>query len=374
MTTQARCDPRAGRPRWWAAPSRPWSGPVRPAACPEESAPRISHSRRSGDLLGHGRCCADAHTHLPDVCHDQLRVGTSCSKCNHGQSDRPTPPDSSRRPAHRPRDGPRGGRGLRTAHGSTARKAKHHANRLTELLGIEHPVMSAGMGGVSYSELAAAVSEAGGLGCLGGVHHGRREDGGRDRRRAPRHRQALRGRPPHRDAGRHDRAGEDDHRRRCVGLRGGARGPDRGRRPLPQPRRGRRQHVRQGRARVRAVDAGCDLVVAQGTEAGGHTGQVATSRWCPRSSTRSATVCRSWPPGASSTVAASPPRWRSAPTDLGGDPLHRDARGAGRPRVQGQAADQSGGSDHRQPRLFGEDDACGAKHSTPTTTTATPRS
>src|SRR3984885_9092754 len=39
--------------------------------------------------------------------------------------------------------------------------------RLTELLGIEHPVMLAGMGGVSYSELAAAVSEAGGFGCLG---------------------------------------------------------------------------------------------------------------------------------------------------------------------------------------------------------------
>src|SRR5580698_7903740 len=39
--------------------------------------------------------------------------------------------------------------------------------RLTELLGIEHPVMLAGMGGVSYSALAAAVSNAGGYGCLG---------------------------------------------------------------------------------------------------------------------------------------------------------------------------------------------------------------
>ena len=34
--------------------------------------------------------------------------------------------------------------------------------RLTELLGIEHPVMLAGMGGVSYHRLAAAVSAAGG--------------------------------------------------------------------------------------------------------------------------------------------------------------------------------------------------------------------
>lgn len=39
--------------------------------------------------------------------------------------------------------------------------------RLTELLGIRHPVMLAGMGGVSYSALVAAVSEAGGLGCMG---------------------------------------------------------------------------------------------------------------------------------------------------------------------------------------------------------------
>jgi enoyl-[acyl-carrier protein] reductase II len=39
--------------------------------------------------------------------------------------------------------------------------------RLTDLLGIEHPVMLAGMGGVSYAELVTAVSEAGGFGCLG---------------------------------------------------------------------------------------------------------------------------------------------------------------------------------------------------------------
>ena len=39
--------------------------------------------------------------------------------------------------------------------------------RLTELLNIEHPIMLAGMGGVSYGQLAAAVSNAGGYGCLG---------------------------------------------------------------------------------------------------------------------------------------------------------------------------------------------------------------
>ena len=39
--------------------------------------------------------------------------------------------------------------------------------RLTDLLRVEHPVMLAGMGGVAYSALAAAVSNAGGYGCLG---------------------------------------------------------------------------------------------------------------------------------------------------------------------------------------------------------------
>jgi NAD(P)H-dependent flavin oxidoreductase YrpB (nitropropane dioxygenase family) len=38
--------------------------------------------------------------------------------------------------------------------------------RITELFGIEYPIVSAGMGGVAMAELAAAVSEAGGLGTI----------------------------------------------------------------------------------------------------------------------------------------------------------------------------------------------------------------
>jgi len=41
---------------------------------------------------------------------------------------------------------------------------------LTELLKIEHPVMLAGMGAVSSHELVAAVSNAGGIGTFGGVN------------------------------------------------------------------------------------------------------------------------------------------------------------------------------------------------------------
>eukprot|EP00451_Oxyrrhis_marina_P002913 CAMPEP_0204266816 /NCGR_PEP_ID=MMETSP0468-20130131/10559_1 /ASSEMBLY_ACC=CAM_ASM_000383 /TAXON_ID=2969 /ORGANISM="Oxyrrhis marina" /LENGTH=350 /DNA_ID=CAMNT_0051241923 /DNA_START=55 /DNA_END=1107 /DNA_ORIENTATION=+ len=40
---------------------------------------------------------------------------------------------------------------------------------LCKLLGIKHPVMLAGMNGVAHSELAAAVTNAGGIGSIGGL-------------------------------------------------------------------------------------------------------------------------------------------------------------------------------------------------------------
>jgi enoyl-[acyl-carrier protein] reductase II len=72
--------------------------------------------------------------------------------------------------------------------------------RLTELLGIEHPVMLAGMGGVSYSELVAAVSEAGGSAASGPSTMSNATMVAEMRRRARGHGQALRCRSPHRHA------------------------------------------------------------------------------------------------------------------------------------------------------------------------------
>jgi nitronate monooxygenase len=40
---------------------------------------------------------------------------------------------------------------------------------LTQMLGIQHPIIQAGMGGVARAELVAAVSNAGALGMLGMV-------------------------------------------------------------------------------------------------------------------------------------------------------------------------------------------------------------
>src|SRR5260370_37015084 len=45
--------------------------------------------------------------------------------------------------------------------------------RIRDLFGIEFPIISAGMGGVALAELAAAVSDAGGLGTLGLAAFGR---------------------------------------------------------------------------------------------------------------------------------------------------------------------------------------------------------
>jgi NAD(P)H-dependent flavin oxidoreductase YrpB (nitropropane dioxygenase family) len=45
---------------------------------------------------------------------------------------------------------------------------------LCDLLGVKRPIMLAGMGGVSYAELAAAVTNAGGYGVLGMAGRGPR--------------------------------------------------------------------------------------------------------------------------------------------------------------------------------------------------------
>ncbi len=74
------------------------------------------------------------------------------------------------------------------------------------MLGIEHPVMLAGMGGVSYHALVAAVSEAGGFGCLGASTMTADEMVDEIRGGAGAHRQAVRRRPAHRDA----RPADDD--------------------------------------------------------------------------------------------------------------------------------------------------------------------
>jgi enoyl-[acyl-carrier protein] reductase II len=154
--------------------------------------------------------------------------------------------------------------------------------RLTELLGIEHPVMCAGMGGVSYHRLVAAVSAAGGIGTLGASTMRPAElaeeiAAVRALTAAPFGVDLLTALPE-----------QVEHGIRHV-IDGGAALFVAG---LGVPRDAVDELHRAGvvvgsmcgkvRHAVAAVESGCDLVVAQGTEAGGHTGTVATMALVPQ--------------------------------------------------------------------------------------------
>ena len=153
---------------------------------------------------------------------------------------------------------------------------------MTELLGIEHPVMLAGMGGVSYSALVSAVSEAGGFGCLGASTMGNAAmvaeiAAVRSATERPFGVDLLTAMP-----------GGMSEQVQLI-IEGGATAFVAGlgvpSEVVEQCHRnnvivvsmcGKVEHA------VRAVEAGCDLVVAQGTEAGGHTGQVASFPLIPQ--------------------------------------------------------------------------------------------
>jgi enoyl-[acyl-carrier protein] reductase II len=147
--------------------------------------------------------------------------------------------------------------------------------RLTDILEIEHPVMLAGMGGVSYADLVAAVSEAGGFGTMGASTMG---DSMVDEIARVRE---LTSKPFGVDL-LTAIPGQVEKQVQAV-IDGGARVFVAG---LGVPRDvvdlchdnnvlvatvcGKVKHA------VAAVAAGCDFVVAQGTEGGGHTGVIGT--------------------------------------------------------------------------------------------------
>ena len=68
--------------------------------------------------------------------------------------------------------------------------------RITEMFGIEHPIIQGGMHFVGFAEMAAAVSNAGGLGIITGLTQRSAGRSGARNRPLPRHdRQAVRGEP-----------------------------------------------------------------------------------------------------------------------------------------------------------------------------------
>ena len=154
--------------------------------------------------------------------------------------------------------------------------------RLTELLEIEYPIMLAGMGGVSYHQLAAAVSNAGGIGTLGAASMSATTMDDEMAKMSeltdkPWGVDLLTAMPG--DMAAQVRRIIDAGARIFVGALGVPReviAMCHDANVLVVNMCGRVQHA------VAAVEAGCDLVVAQGTEAGGHTGKVATMPLVPQ--------------------------------------------------------------------------------------------
>jgi enoyl-[acyl-carrier protein] reductase II len=152
---------------------------------------------------------------------------------------------------------------------------------ICDLLGVDYPILLAGMAGISYSEMTAAVSQAGGFGCLGAA--------GMDRKEMKREIRAVKARTTRPfgvdllTASPRDMTPlveiicAEGARAFVAGLGVPAKVVDlcHGNGVLVINMCGKVSHA------VRAVEAGCDIVVAQGTEAGGHTGQVATMPLVP---------------------------------------------------------------------------------------------
>ena len=148
--------------------------------------------------------------------------------------------------------------------------------KLCDLLGVQHPIMLAGMGGVSYGELVAAVSNAGGYGVLGMA--GRTPDFIRDEMRKVK---SLTDKPfgvdllaasPESLTASVEIIIEEGASSFVAGL--GV--------PMPIMERlkkaGLKVMVVCGAVKhaVKAEQAGCDAVICQGGEGGGHTGLVGT--------------------------------------------------------------------------------------------------
>lgn len=147
---------------------------------------------------------------------------------------------------------------------------------LCDLLGVKHPVMLAGMGGVSYAELCAAVTNAGGYGVLGMAGQG--PDFIREQMRKVR---SLTDGPfgvdllaasPESLTASVDVIIEEGASSFVAGL------------GVPMPimeklkKAGLKVMVVCGAVKhaIKAQEAGCDGVICQGGEGGGHTGLVGT--------------------------------------------------------------------------------------------------
>ncbi len=149
--------------------------------------------------------------------------------------------------------------------------------RLTEMLKIEHPIMLAGMGGVSYAEVCAAMCNAGGYGVLGMAGTSPDFIAGQMKK--------VKELAPGKPFGVDLLAASPESLEESVDviIKGGADSFVAGLGvPMPIMKRlkdaGVKVMVVGGAVKhaIKAEEAGCDAVILQGGEGGGHTGLVGT--------------------------------------------------------------------------------------------------
>jgi enoyl-[acyl-carrier protein] reductase II len=154
--------------------------------------------------------------------------------------------------------------------------------KICEMLGIEHPVILAGMGGVSFSALAAAVSKAGGMGVLGAA--AMEPDFLREEIKTIK---SITDKPfgvdllmplPDLIEAQMEVIYDEKVPVFVSGLGVPKEIIDEGH------KRGMKMLCMIGKVghALRATEAGADVIVAQGTEAGGHTGKIGTLALVPQ--------------------------------------------------------------------------------------------
>lgn len=161
--------------------------------------------------------------------------------------------------------------------------------RLTELLGVETPVMLAGMGGIAGLDLVAAVSNAGGFGTWGSAIDVVNHDPDFLRQQMQVLKTMCNGRPFGVDLLVHGHDGGMMKVLVDIICEGGAKAFISGRGHLNKElievfrSRGVLVGAIGGKVQhcISAVDAGVDFVIAQGTEGGGHTGDVPLAELLP---------------------------------------------------------------------------------------------
>ncbi|QDZ20056.1 nitronate monooxygenase [Chloropicon primus] len=164
---------------------------------------------------------------------------------------------------------------------AASRGANFPTTSLSSLLGVRYPIMSAGMGGVARARLAAEVSEAGGLGCLGAASLSVKEI-----RAEVQEIKRMTSKPFAINLlASDDNMGEKAREIAGSGAKAFVTGLGVAKDAVDyMHKNGVLVGVVCGQVKhaLSAVRAGCDFVIAQGTEGGGHTGNIALFALLPQ--------------------------------------------------------------------------------------------